>query len=68
MEIPKQKYTEEQIEQIEALVRELLQINEDQNAKLIAMNAKLLNEEKKSKHLQYKLSLCEQFTINQYEK
>lgn len=47
MEIPKQKYTEEQIAQIEELVRELLEINETQNAQLIAFNAKLQNEEAK---------------------
>jgi hypothetical protein len=45
------KYTDEQLDQIEALVRELLQINEDQNAKLIAMNAKLQNEEAKVRQL-----------------
>lgn len=49
MEIPKQKYTEEQIAQIEELVRELLEINETQNAQLIAFNAKLQNEEAKVK-------------------
>ena len=49
MEIPKQKYTEEQIAQIEELVRELLEINETQNAQLIAFNAKLQNEEAKEK-------------------
>jgi len=45
------KYTEEQIEQMEQLVVELLKINDDQNAKLIAMNAKLLNEEAKVRQL-----------------
>ena len=45
------KYTDEQIEQMEALVRELLNINDDQNAKLIAMNAKLQNEEAKVRQL-----------------
>ena len=51
MTIMNTKYTDEQLDQIEALVRELLQINEDQNAKLIAMNAKLQNEEAKVRQL-----------------
>ena len=45
------KYTDEQIEQMASLIRELLNINETQNAKLIAMNAKLLNEEAKVRQL-----------------
>lgn len=45
------KYTDEQLEQIEQLVVELLKINDDQNAKLIAMNAKLQNEEAKVRQL-----------------
>jgi hypothetical protein len=52
---------------MEALCRELLQINEEQNAKLIAMNAKLENEEKKVIHLNYKLALLQQQIINNYE-
>ena len=51
------RYTDEQLDQIEALVRELLQINEDQNAKLIAMNAKLQNEEAKVKQLRNQLMI-----------
>ena len=57
------KYTDEQIEQIEALVRELLKINDDQNAKLIAMNAKLQNEEAKVRQLTMTLY---QFTNQNY--
>ena len=45
------KYTDEQIQQLEELIRELLNINETQNANLIAMNAKLLNEEAKVRQL-----------------
>jgi len=67
MELSKPRYTETQIEQMEALCRELLQINEEQNAKLIAMNAKLENEEKKVIHLNYKLALLQQQIINNYE-
>jgi hypothetical protein len=51
------RYTDEQLDQIEALVRELLHINEDQNAKLIAMNAKLQNEEAKVKQLRNQLMI-----------
>jgi hypothetical protein len=45
------KYTDEQIEQMASLIRELLKINDDQNANLIAMNAKLQNEEAKVRKL-----------------
>ena len=45
------KYTEEEIQQIESLCRDLLHMNEDLNAKIIAMNAKLENEERKVKRL-----------------
>ena len=48
---PPMKYTHEQIEQLEALVRELLKINEELNARCIAFNAKLENEERKVKRL-----------------
>ena len=51
------KYTDEQLEQIEQLVVELLKINDDQNAKLIAMNAKLLNEEAKVRQLTTQLMI-----------
>ncbi len=45
------KYTEEEILQLEALCRELLIANEESNARVIAMNAKLENEEKKNTRL-----------------
>jgi len=51
------KYTDEQIQQLEELVRELLKINDDQNANLIAMNAKLLNEEAKVRQLTTQLMI-----------
>jgi hypothetical protein len=60
-------YTIEQIEAVFNLSRELLEINENLNANIIAMNAKLLNEEKKVKDLQYKLFFLTQNTINKYE-
>ena len=51
------KYTDEQIEQMASLIRELLNINETQNANLIAMNAKLLNEEAKVRQLKTQLMI-----------
>ena len=51
------KYTDEQIQQLEELIRELLKINDDQNANLIAMNAKLLNEEAKVRQLTTQLMI-----------
>jgi len=60
-------YTIEQIESVFSLSKELLQINETLNANIIAMDAKLKNEEKKVKDLQYKLFFLTQQTINKYE-
>jgi hypothetical protein len=57
MTIMNTKYTEEQIEQMASLIRELLKINDDQNANLIAMNAKLLNEEAKVRQLTTQLMI-----------
>ena len=51
------KYTDAQIEQMASLIRELLKINDDQNANLIAMNAKLLNEEAKVRQLTTQLMI-----------
>jgi hypothetical protein len=45
------EYTQSEIEQIVALCRELLNANEELNARIIAMNAKLENEERKVKRL-----------------
>lgn len=45
------KYTDDEILQLEQLCRELLIANEELNARVIAMNAKLENEEKKVKRL-----------------
>lgn len=60
-------YTIGEIEQVFHLCRELLGTNGDLNAKLIAMNAKLENEEKKVKDLQYKLWLLQTDIMNKYE-
>jgi hypothetical protein len=62
------KYTDEELQQIEGLVVELLKINEEQNAKLIAFDAKLKNEEAKVKKLQQNIYfLTQTFTNNTYE-
>jgi hypothetical protein len=62
------KYTDEEIQQIEGLVGELMKINEEQNAKLIAFDAKLKNEEAKVKKLQQNIYFLSQaFTNNTYE-
>lgn len=62
------KYTDYEIEQMEALCRELLSINEELNSRIIAMNAKLENEEKKVTQLKIQLHLLNQaFTGNTYK-
>lgn len=45
------KYTDKEIQQIENLCRDLLHMNDELNARIIAMNAKLENEERKVKRL-----------------
>ena len=45
------KYTDEQIQQMEGLINELMKINGELNARCIAFNAKLENEEKKVEKL-----------------
>lgn len=62
------KYTEEEVIQMELLCTELLSINETLNANIIAMNAKLENEEKKVQKLQQQLLfISHAFTNNTYE-
>ena len=62
------KYTDYEIQQMEALCRELLSANEELNARCIAFSAKLDNEEKKVKKLQQQLLFISQaFTNNTYE-
>lgn len=51
------EYTQSEIEQIVNLCRELLETNETLNAQLIALMAKLGNEEKKVKQLSQTLQL-----------
>jgi len=63
-----QEFTEEQVEQMFALCSDLIKINEDQNAKLIAFDAKLKNEEAKVRQLKQQLAFLSQaFTNNTYE-
>jgi hypothetical protein len=62
------KYTEEELTQMELLCTELLSINEELNARIIAMNAKLENEEKKVIRLSQQLAqLSLMFTNKTYE-
>jgi len=62
------KYTDYEIEQLAALCRELLEANETLNAQLIALMAKLSNEEKKVQKLQQQLLfISHAFTNNTYE-
>lgn len=61
-------YTIDEIEQVFHLCRELLEANETMRANVIAMSAKLENEESKTKKLTQKLYLLSQaFTNNTYE-
>lgn len=62
------EWTEAELEQVIELVGELVNANETLNAQMIAMNAKLENEEKKVKRLQQHLAqLSLMFTNNTYE-
>jgi hypothetical protein len=56
------KYTKEQIEQMEGLINELMKINGELNARCIAFNAKLENEEKKVEKLNQLLFFIGQTT------
>ena len=68
MELKGKKWTKTELEQVIELVGELVNANETLNAQMIAMNAKLENEEKKVKRLQQHLAqLSLMFTNNTYE-
>ena len=61
-------YTIDEIQQVFDLCRELLKANEDMRANVVAMSAKLDNEEKKVKKLEQKLFFLSQaFTNKTYE-
>ena len=62
------EYTDKEIEDIVALCRELLEANETMRANVIAMSAKLENEEKKTRDLSIKLHMLSlAFTNNTYQ-
>ena len=68
IEIQGKEFTEGDILQLLEMSRELLSHNEELNARIIAMNAKLLNEEAKVKKLQQNIYFLSQtFTNNTYE-
>ena len=68
IEIQGKEFTEGDILQLLEMARELLSHNEQLNANIIAMNAKLLNEEAKVKKLQQNIYFLSQtFTNNTYE-
>ena len=61
-------FNEDEIKQLLDLVAELLNTNEELNARCIAFNAKLSNEESKVKKLQQELFFISQaFTNNTYK-
>ena len=61
-------FTEDDIKQSLSLTNQLIQMNEELNAKIIAMNAKLENEEKKVAQLKIHLNLLNQaYTGNTYK-
>jgi hypothetical protein len=63
-----QEFTEDDIIQVLEMSNELLGINEELNARIIAMNAKLENEETKVMLLQHRLAqLNLMFTNQTYE-
>lgn len=67
MENNELKWSDDDIRQLREAVNHLLEINQQLNANIIAFDAKLKNEEKKVKDLQYKLFFLQQQTINNYK-
>jgi Ser-tRNA(Ala) deacylase AlaX len=68
IEIGDKVFTAEEITQLINLVNELVQMNEELNARVIAMNAKLENEEKKVVNLSQRLAqMSLMFTNKTYE-
>ena len=66
--VDNKEYTIDEIQQVFDLCRELLRDNETMRANVIAMSAKLDNEEAKVKSLQQKLYFIQQaFTNNTYQ-
>ena len=56
IEINGKEFTEDEIKQVLEMANELIQANEELNARMIAMNAKLENEEKKVINLSQRLA------------
>ena len=56
IEINGKEFTEDEIKQVLEMANELIQANEELNARMIAMNAKLENEEKKVVNLSQRLA------------
>lgn len=50
------RWSEEEIEQLEALCRNLLLANEELNSKIIAMDAMVKNSDAKNRHLQRQIT------------
>ena len=68
IEIQGKEFTEGDILQLLEMARELLEHNGELNARIIAIHAKLENEEKKVQKLQQQLLFISQaFTNNTYE-
>lgn len=68
MELKGREWSHSELEQVIELVSELVNANEELNARMIAMHAKLENEEKKVKRLQQQLAqISLMFTNNTYE-
>ena len=62
------KWSDDDILQMRGAIQHLLEINEQLNANIIAMNAKLLNEEAKVKKLQQNIYfLTQTFTNNTFK-
>ena len=50
------KWSDEEIEQVERLCRDLLMANQELNSKIIAMDAMVKNSDAKNRHLQREIT------------
>jgi hypothetical protein len=60
------KWSNEEIEQVERLCRDLLMANEELNSKIIAMDAMVKNSDAKNRHLQRQITELK-YIIQVYE-
>jgi Ser-tRNA(Ala) deacylase AlaX len=68
IEINGKEFTEDEIRQVLEMANELIHANEELNARMIAMNAKLENEERKVVNLSQRLAqMSLMFTNKTYE-